>query len=41
MLGTVRTSQTLWLSAERIDDPPCERKREDLDELPLGLDEDR
>jgi hypothetical protein len=40
MLGTVRTSHTLCLSAERIDDPPCERKREDLDELPLVLDED-
>jgi len=40
MQGTVRTSQTDWLSAEGIDNPSREGERDRLDELPLVLDED-
>jgi len=40
MLGTVRTSYTVWPLAERIDNRSCEWERDRLDELPLVLDED-
>jgi len=40
MLGTVRTSHTVWPSAEGIDDGACEGKRNDFDELALVLDVD-
>jgi len=39
MLETERTSQTEWLSAEGLDDLPCEGERERFDELPLVFDE--
>src|SRR4030042_3382874 len=39
MQGTVRTSQTIWLSAEGLDDLPCEWEGDGLDEFPLMLDE--
>ena len=40
MIGTVRTSYTLWGSQERLDDPAHERERYRFDEFSLRGDED-
>jgi hypothetical protein len=41
MVRTVRTSQTVWRSAEGFDDPSREGERKRFDEFPIMLDIDR